>query len=53
GRGTIDMKDGDVAIITSLLRLKAAGFKPKRDIIVFFTGDEETNGLGAHYGATT
>ncbi|MBX9727185.1 MAG: M20/M25/M40 family metallo-hydrolase [Rickettsiales bacterium] len=52
GRGTIDMKDGDVAIVTALLKLKAAGFKPKRDIIVFFTGDEETNGHGAQLGAT-
>jgi acetylornithine deacetylase/succinyl-diaminopimelate desuccinylase-like protein len=52
GRGTIDMKDGDVAVITSLLKLKASGFKPKRDIIVFFTGDEETNGIGAELGVT-
>ena len=26
----------------ALLKLKAAGFKPNRDIILFFTGDEET-----------
>ena len=52
GRGTIDMKDGDVAIVTALLKLKASGFKPKRDIVVFFTGDEETNGIGARLGAT-
>jgi acetylornithine deacetylase/succinyl-diaminopimelate desuccinylase-like protein len=52
GRGTIDMKDGDVAIVTALLKLKASGFKPKRDIVVFFTGDEETRGIGAQLGAT-
>ena len=52
GRGTIDMKDGDVAIVTALLKLKESGFKPKRDIVVFFTGDEETNGIGARLGAT-
>jgi acetylornithine deacetylase/succinyl-diaminopimelate desuccinylase-like protein len=52
GRGTIDMKDGDVAIVTALLKLKASGFRPKRDIVVFFTGDEETNGIGARLGAT-
>jgi acetylornithine deacetylase/succinyl-diaminopimelate desuccinylase-like protein len=52
GRGTIDMKDGDVAIITALLKLRASGFKPDRDIIVFLTGDEETNGIGAQLGAT-
>ncbi len=52
GRGTTDMKDGDVSVITALLKLKASGFKPKRDIVVFLTGDEETNGEGAHLGAT-
>lgn len=52
GRGTIDMKNGITAITTALLRLKAEGFKPKRDIIVLFTGDEETGGRGAQLGAT-
>lgn len=52
GRGTIDMKNGITAITTALLRLKAEGFKPKRDIIVLFTGDEETGGVGAHLAAT-
>ena len=52
GRGTIDMKDGIVAITQALIKLRASGFKPKRDIVVFFTGDEETNGFGADKGAT-
>ncbi len=52
GRGTIDMKDGIVGITQALIDLKASGFKPTRDIIVFFTGDEETNGIGADKGAT-
>ncbi len=52
GRGTIDMKDGIVGITQSIFDLKAAGFKPTRDIVVFFTGDEETNGIGANKGAT-
>jgi acetylornithine deacetylase/succinyl-diaminopimelate desuccinylase-like protein len=52
GRGTLDMKSGDVSLITAMLRLKAQGFAPKRDVILFITGDEETNGLGAIYGAT-
>ncbi len=52
GRGTIDMKDGIVAITQSMINLRAAGFKPKRDIVVLFTGDEETNGIGARKGAT-
>lgn len=52
GRGTIDMKDGLVAITQALFDLKASGFKPTRDIVVFFTGDEETNGIGADKGAS-
>ena len=43
------MKDGIVAITQAMINLKAAGFKPKRDIVVLFTGDEETNGLGAKH----
>ena len=51
GRGTIDMKDGITAITQAMINLRAAGFKPKRDIVVLFTGDEETNGIGAQKGA--
>jgi len=53
GRGTTDMKNGIVAITHALLRLKAEGFKPKRDIIVFFSGDEETVGSGARLASTS
>jgi acetylornithine deacetylase/succinyl-diaminopimelate desuccinylase-like protein len=52
GRGTSDIKQGVVAVTTALLQLKAEGFRPKRDLIVFFTGDEETGGNGALLGAT-
>jgi len=41
GRGTIDMKGQDTALLTSLLTLKQQGFVPDRDIIVAFTADEE------------
>ncbi len=51
GRGTIDMKNGIVGISQALFDLRAAGFKPTRDIVVFLTGDEETNGIGADKGA--
>lgn len=44
GRGTIDMKDGDAALIESLIRLKREKFLPDRDIIVAFTADEEAGG---------
>ena len=52
GRGTIDMKDGIVGVTQAMIDLKQAGFKPTRDIVVLFTGDEETNGIGAEKGAS-
>jgi acetylornithine deacetylase/succinyl-diaminopimelate desuccinylase-like protein len=52
GRGTSDIKQGITAVTTALLRLRAEGFKPTRDIVVLFTGDEETQGNGARLGAT-
>jgi acetylornithine deacetylase/succinyl-diaminopimelate desuccinylase-like protein len=52
GRGTSDIKQGIAATTTAILKLKAAGFQPKRDIVVFYTGDEETAGIGAQNGAT-
>ena len=52
GRGTTDMKDGIVGITQALIRLRAEGFRPRRDVIVFFTGDEETTSDGARLGAT-
>ncbi len=52
GRGTTDMKNGLTATTTAVLKLKATGFTPRRDIIIFYTGDEETNGKGADLGAT-
>src|SRR6476469_1188001 len=52
GRGTIDMKEGITAITQSMINLRAAGFKPTRDIVVLFTGDEETKGIGARNGAS-
>jgi acetylornithine deacetylase/succinyl-diaminopimelate desuccinylase-like protein len=51
GRGTLDDKQGVTAITTALLRLRAEGFRPRRDIIVLFTGDEETTGNGADRAA--
>lgn len=52
GRGTTDIKSGIAATTAAILKLKASGFTPKRDIIVFYTGDEETVGIGATLGAT-
>jgi len=41
GRGTQDMKDGDAIMMTTLLRYRAEGYKPDRDIILALTADEE------------
>ena len=42
GRGTLDDKFGITTLTTTFLRLKANGFVPNRDLILGFTGDEET-----------
>ncbi len=44
GRGTYDVKNGVTSLTAAFLRLKAEGFVPTRDLIIMFTGDEETTG---------
>jgi acetylornithine deacetylase/succinyl-diaminopimelate desuccinylase-like protein len=46
------MKSGIVATTLALIKLKESGFRPNRDIILFFTGDEETAMNGARLGAS-
>jgi acetylornithine deacetylase/succinyl-diaminopimelate desuccinylase-like protein len=41
GRGTQDMKDGIAIMMTTLLRFRAEGYRPDRDIILALTADEE------------
>jgi acetylornithine deacetylase/succinyl-diaminopimelate desuccinylase-like protein len=42
GRGATDMKlDGTIAI-ASLIELRREGYRPRRDIVIEFSGDEET-----------
>jgi acetylornithine deacetylase/succinyl-diaminopimelate desuccinylase-like protein len=52
GRGSGDDKQGVVASMVALMKLRASGFKPNRDIVLLYTGDEETQGKGAELGAT-
>lgn len=52
GRGTADIKGPSVAMLTALMKLRAAGFRPSRDIVVLLTGDEETEEDGAKLAAT-
>ncbi len=42
GRGTADDKYGVAILTTAFLRLRAEGVVPTRDLILAFTGDEET-----------
>ncbi|MBI1365241.1 MAG: M20/M25/M40 family metallo-hydrolase [Alphaproteobacteria bacterium] len=42
GRGASDMKFGVSMLVTTMARLKREGFKPKRDVILVLSGDEET-----------
>ncbi len=42
GRGATDMKFNGAVALASLVELRRAGFKPKRTVILQFSGDEET-----------
>src|SRR5277367_5218259 len=42
GRGTSDVKQEVALLTTTFLTLKAQGFAPTRDLIIAFSGDEET-----------
>ena len=42
GRGTADNKAGVTALVATILRLRAEAFKPSRDLVFAFVGDEET-----------
>ncbi len=44
GRGTTDDKVGDAILVADFIRLRRARFKPRRDLIMVLTGDEETAG---------
>jgi len=47
GRGTFDIKNGVTALTSTFLRLRSEGFVPTRDLIIYFSGDEETQGKTA------
>jgi acetylornithine deacetylase/succinyl-diaminopimelate desuccinylase-like protein len=42
GRGTADIKSGVTGLTSTFIRLRQEGFKPSRDLIIYFSGDEET-----------
>jgi len=47
GRGVFDNKFDVSMIVATLIRLKSEGYKPRRDIILYLSGDEETDGKTA------
>jgi carboxypeptidase PM20D1 len=42
GRGASDMKSDAALAVTALVELRRGGFRPARDIVLAFSGDEET-----------
>jgi carboxypeptidase PM20D1 len=42
GRGTTDCKAGVVSMVSAILRLRANGLQPARDVVFGFVGDEES-----------
>lgn len=49
GRGTIDNKYGVAMLASTFIRLKNEGFLPNRDLIIAFSGDEETTMTTTQY----
>lgn len=47
GRGSSDNKAGVALLTAAFLRLRRERFVPTRDLVIVFTGDEETDGLTA------
>ena len=47
GRGALDMKADLAQMTTTFLRLKSEHYVPKRDLVIVFTGDEETSDASA------
>jgi acetylornithine deacetylase/succinyl-diaminopimelate desuccinylase-like protein len=48
GRGAVDMKNADAAVLAAVRHLLRTGVRPRRDIVLAFTADEEDT---AAYGA--
>jgi acetylornithine deacetylase/succinyl-diaminopimelate desuccinylase-like protein len=48
GRGAVDMKNADAVLVAVARQLALAGQRPRRDVVLAFTADEEDTG---EYGA--
>ncbi|WJV45290.1 M20/M25/M40 family metallo-hydrolase [Streptomyces flavofungini] len=45
GRGAIDMKNMDAMVLAAVRSWRRAGVRPRRDIVIAFTADEEASAL--------
>ncbi len=43
GRGSVDNKFGVAMMITTLAKLKKEGYRPRQDVVLLLSGDEETS----------
>jgi acetylornithine deacetylase/succinyl-diaminopimelate desuccinylase-like protein len=48
GRGAVDMKNADAVLLAVARQIAASGTRPRRDVVLAFTADEEDTGA---YGA--
>ena len=48
GRGSVDNKAGAALLVTTFIRLKRANWVPDRDLVLAFSGDEETGMRTTH-----
>jgi acetylornithine deacetylase/succinyl-diaminopimelate desuccinylase-like protein len=50
GRGAVDMKNADAVLLAAVSRWAGEGIRPRRDIVLAFTADEEDTGaFGARW----
>jgi len=49
GRGTFDNKGGAAMLVANAIRMKRAGYRPDRDLIIVLTADEETTGANLQW----
>ena len=49
GRGTSDNKFGVALLAANFIRLRREGWQPQRDVVIAFTGDEETTSVGIRW----
>jgi acetylornithine deacetylase/succinyl-diaminopimelate desuccinylase-like protein len=49
GRGTLDNKGGAAMLVANAIRMKRAGYRPNRDLIIVLSADEESTGANIQW----